>query len=522
MEIFDTTNSINLLKRAHQSNIVVALKDDNISLSVPQGYSIDEQLLSDIKQNKIGLVKYLKEYASASETKNQISVAQPAITKDTRVYYHITSTQRYWVDDQIDKEYKIKDPVHGTIIYSYRVAGEIQFRLLSQCMTEVLNRHESLRSTFCKIDGNYYLHVEPVSSSKFEPTYIDVSGSNGNNDDLIADLYLFTDHIFDLQEGPLFLVRLLKIDDFDYIISFKIHHVICDGWSSEVLIRDFFNIYNSLNNQTYEFSALKYTYKDYLYITRQNALEFSERDREYWTSLYKSLPPPLLLKDVARVNSDISKKTLASESIERLTGNPARLQSLAGNSGVSLFVILQALLYMYLRTKHGAYDILVGTFVFGRDYPESEDHIGCFAKTMLIRTVLQENESFKTVLEKVKKSNEEMNLFAAYTLMDHLSSMLPEPDRSKCFWNINVQYADLNRVFLNSKQIGSLSDKLGAKFMKIPIPGNAIIGNDMQFYFFRRGDQLGLEIQYDQSLYNQRIICNLLSEFQNYIETCVE
>jgi iturin family lipopeptide synthetase A len=106
-------------------------------------------------------------------------------------------------------------------------------------------------------------------------------------------------HHFRLQEGPLFLVRIIRSAADEYIISFKIHHVICDSWTIEILMNDLIEAFKAIikGNEPH-LPRLAYQYKEYLALDNYDRNLNRENDRKYWSSLYNRLSPDLTLPGI--------------------------------------------------------------------------------------------------------------------------------------------------------------------------------------------------------------------------------
>ena len=196
-----------------------------------------------------------------------------------------------------------------------------------------------------------------------------------------------------------------------------------------------------------------------------------------------------------------------------------KLMPLTQQFSTSLFVILQTIFKLFLRRKTGNDDIMIGTYVFGRDYPGSESQVGCYAKTVLVRTVFDKGDSISDAIRKVNKSNEDMRTCTACPLKTYLEGMVPpEHNTGSPFWNINVQFSELDRAHLFELGREDPDPKNDLTIHKMPGVNNSLIAIDMQLEFLKSKDKMTLVIKYDSSLYNSSIIKGFSIDYINYAE----
>lgn len=432
-------------------------------------------------------------------------------TVDNETFYPVTDVQRYWVDDNIDQKYKKQNFRHGIGIETFEITGDFDADVLRQAVLYTVKRHESLRCTFCQIDGQFFMKVFDEHPAVFE--FKDLTGVNDSNIDIVNDFVDFVGHSFIFGTDPLFFVRLVQTERNRFVLSFKVHHVIFDAWSEAILISDLYTAYHAFSQKKMPAQPpLMFQYKDCLEFLNELTRTNAEADRAYWSSLYVSPPPKLTIPGV---NADTVKEDISQRASFMFSDNlSSKLAVFAREFSTSMFVILQASFKAFLFCCAGQRDILIGTAVFGREWPGFEDQIGCYAKTMAIRTILNETTSFNEVIEKVKKSTEDMNTHTTISLRRFLSEQSPE-NATERWHKINVQYMDdsfENLVDSNSPS-GDLQFTFKARVSKRARP--SVIAIDMQIEFSKSKNGVGFQVVYDKSLYSQDSIYKL---FESYIK----
>ncbi|WP_268225684.1 condensation domain-containing protein [Sinomicrobium oceani] len=505
--------TLNLLKKLNSEGFKISYEMKNLSLKFPKGKEINEDLINELKANKDSLILYFENYAGKiklTDTKEKEKKIKK-IPFEGEDYYEITPVQKYWVDDTIDYKYKQQNRKHGTVVITYEVFGPLLIKAFNNAVSYIVNRHESLRTTFHEINANYYMRINKYNKA-YIPEYWDFQ-SKPKNDAQIKKIIEFDNHNFDLKKGPLFLARLLKIKEKHFEFSLKIHHVIFDTVSDGILKRDLFTAYKAFSqNKIPNLPALKFQYKDNLASINNYIKNNYNHHKDYWDKLYRGLPEPLQIP-IDSIDNQIEHSFGEKEMIEFPKRLINRLSLIAKKNTVSLFVILQATFKAYLCYKTGQSDILIGTYIFGRDHSNTENQIGCYAKTVLIRTIFNRKDSFREIVKKVAKSNEDMKNYWAFSLMEKTKEMLSHDESLiKSFWKINLQYYDL----LQKKSL--ISDSLGSdlKFLIKRNQDKSIIGFIMQLTFIRSAEQLWLQIEYDSSQYDSLTIKNLISDYVNF------
>jgi amino acid adenylation domain-containing protein/non-ribosomal peptide synthase protein (TIGR01720 family) len=199
-------------------------------------------------------------------------------------------------------------------------------------------------------------------------------------------------------------VSVLKITDGHYIFLFNIHHIICDVWSLEILMRDLFCLYDALLQDTAsKLPTLGLQYKDFS--AWQNQLVASDAiqpHRDYW---HKHLALPRerfdLPTDAIRpAIQSFRGHTLHVEIDEQQTQN---LMQLCKDTGASLFMALLAVVNVLLYRHTGTTDITVGSPIAGRTHSDLDDQVGFYVNTLALRTPLKGDDNFLALLETVKR-----------------------------------------------------------------------------------------------------------------------
>ena len=499
-----------LIKRANEKGMLVLLEKGEVVLKVAKAGPVDQELIKVLRENK----SHIKEYFDSLGASNIVLGSVPVFEINGEKYYQITPVQLYWLDDRLDSEYKKNDDVHGTGIALFEIEGDIDLVILNKALYALVNRHESLRSAFELIEGKFMMRILESSASGFGLETLDTADRER------ADGFLqFLDHTFNMADGPLFCVRVVRQPNNRLILALRIHHVIFDGWSDSIIVRDLMSFYNGFRKGIPSLlPELTFQIKEHMYMSNVYSEKFRERDRVYWESLYRNPPPHIHIPGSLKKITQVSEKRVASESFYFTQVIIEKLLFLVGKGGVSLFIVLQATFKSFLFFKTHENDITIGTYIHGRSMAGSENLIGCLASTRVIRTILDKDDTMFTAVAKVKKANDDMLFYSAYTLRDLIEGMLPQNHPAgAAFWQFNIQYKDIQIDLPGSNKAGN-EQSSDFQVKRIPWKTNSLIAIDIQIQFYVSQHFLQMEIQYDSSRYTSESINRLVSDYFSYID----
>ena len=219
---------------------------------------------------------------------------------------------------------------------------------------------------------------------------------------------------FDLFKGPLFRCMLLRLDHEQHVLMFTTNHIISDGWSTGIIIRELMDLYSGFaSGAPVQLAPPQTQYTDYVKAQKEWMLSNSIKCQlNYWRQRFLTIPEPLNLP-TDKPRPPIQSYRGASESMVIDENLSDKMRALAAKNGATLFMILlagfKALLYRYTQQD----DVCVGTFVANRSRKELESVVGFFINTVAIRTRLDRDTSFEALLGKVRE-----NTLGAYANQD--------------------------------------------------------------------------------------------------------
>ena len=308
--------------------------------------------------------------------------------------------QRLWFFDQFEPG----SPSYN-LPRTVRLQGKLNIDALSTSLNEIIKRHEILRTSFAISDGQPIQVISP--SVNLQLPVVDLQHIPQEHQEV--ELYRLAKKEaqtgFDLTQASLLRVKLLRLDGEDHVILLTFHHIVSDGWSTDILIREVAALYTAFcAGRPSSLPQLPIQYADFALWQRQ-WLEGEALNNQlaYWQQqLTGELPILQLPTDRPRP----TVQTYAGKTLSFIFPNSLteELKSLSKQEGVTLFMTLLAGFKTLLYRYTGQADILVGSPIANRNRTEIENLIGFFVNTLVLRTDLSGNPSFRELLGRVRET----------------------------------------------------------------------------------------------------------------------
>jgi len=387
-----------------------------------------------------------------------------------------------------------------------RLDGAVDLPALQRAVHHLVERHESLRTTFA--DGED-APIQIISATL--PIEIDEHHMAGADEAVVrSKINALWQIPFNLKEGPLLRLSLLRLGEETSILVLCMHHIICDNWSLGLLYREMATLYEAYRNGTpVILPRLSIQYADYT-VWQSRYLSGGEFDRQlgYWEQQLNNAPP-LLNLPLDKPRPPVETHSGASEQLLLDKQLADELTAQARSCGCTLFVLVLATFNVLLHRYSGEDDIVVGTPISGRQRSELENIIGFFLNTLPIRSDVSGNPSFKELVERTKQLS--LDAFAHQDVpFEKLVEEL-QPVRNLSHGPIFQVLFVLNTMSRNSTSFGNLDagnvewDFTGAKF-------------DLQLTVTEIQDGLTTEILYNTELFERDTIRRMLRHFRILLE----
>ncbi|MFZ0750074.1 MAG: condensation domain-containing protein, partial [Pyrinomonadaceae bacterium] len=290
------------------------------------------------------------------------------------------------------------------IAAAFRLAGALDVDVLERSLNEIVRRHEVLRTTVGMIEERLVQVVYPLQLLRVASVEL---GQLPEEERALRVGQLATEHAqvpFDLSQWPLIRVKLLRLTETEHVLLLSMHHIIGDGWSTGVFIRELAAVYKAFAlGQSSPLVELPLQYADFaLWQEELLSGEVLESHLSYWRQQLEGAPPVLELPaDRPRPAVESFKgKRYPFVLSTRLT---TILKALSQVEGVTLFMTLLAAFQTLLYRYTGQQDIVVGSPIANRNRAETEQLIGFFVNTLVMRTKLGGNPRFSEMLKAVRE-----------------------------------------------------------------------------------------------------------------------
>ncbi|HLL48225.1 MAG TPA: condensation domain-containing protein, partial [Longimicrobiaceae bacterium] len=307
--------------------------------------------------------------------------------------------ERLWVLDRMQP-----DGAAYNVPAAMRLRGALDARALERALGEVVRRHEALRTTFAERDDAPVQTVAPFGG--FTLPVEDLAPLGEAERDAEARRRAAEDAArpFDLEAGPIFRARLLRLDADDHVLLLCVHHVASDGWSTGVLFRELSALYGAfLAGAGSPLPELPVQYADFAVWQREQLQgEVLDRQLAWWRERLAGAPA-LLELPTDRPRPAVQTHPGAAERIALPAGLTERLAALGRREGATPYMTLLAAFQVLLAKYAGSEDVVVGSPIAGRTRRELEPLIGFFVNTLVLRTDLSGDPSFRETLRRVRE-----------------------------------------------------------------------------------------------------------------------
>nr|AVI26393.1 nonribosomal peptide synthase [Candidatus Entotheonella serta] len=313
--------------------------------------------------------------------------------------------QRLWFLDKLEGP----SPTYNIPI-ALRLDGPVNEAALEQALRDVVQRHESLRTTFGEVHGEPCQVILPGTDISLSVLNLTLVPDDAQDEEVARRVTAEAHRPFDLAQDYPLRVSLLRLREASRVLMVTMHHIASDGWSLGPLFRDWSLAYESrLVGESPSYAPLPVQYGDYTLWQRELLGEISDpqsllsNQLAYWCETLAGLPEEIELpRDRPRpLMSSYEGGVIPFE----LSGElHARMQRVAQSSGATVFMVLQAAFAALLSRLGAGDDIAIGTPIAGRGKSELEDLVGFFVNTMVLRTDVSGNPSFEELVSRVRES----------------------------------------------------------------------------------------------------------------------
>lgn len=388
--------------------------------------------------------------------------------------------------------------------------GRLDINALNDSFNLVIKRHEALRTVFKMADGQPVQVILP--ELKIDLPIKELTGfKRAEQMDMVRQI-ITEDNLkpYDLSNGPLLRVMLIRLKDDENVLCLNMHHIVSDGWTLQVLMKEVSAIYTSLaSGRAVAMPEPTIQYGDYTIWQREWVKgETLNRQLDYWVEKLRGCQSVLELP-ADHQRPPVQGYRGARKYFEISSGLSRELHELAQKKGATIFMILLSALKIILQRYSGQSEIIVGTPIAGRNRTELEGLIGYFVNTLALSTELSGNPSFNELLERVKETTR-----GAYDNQDIpfenvVEALQPERDLSRnplyqvCF---SYQSEAIPEIHMQGLKLASLEvESATARF-------------DIELQLWKAGEIIRGFFEYSSDLFEKSTIDRFTEHFLTLLE----
>ena len=425
-------------------------------------------------------------------------------------YYPLSSAQRrLYIVEQL-----ALDSTGYNIPLRVILDGKLDREKLRDSFTEMIRRHEILRTSFEEVNGEPMQKLHRQVDFLLE--YTDMRGESKTETEARARQDKWIGDFagpFDLAQAPLLRAALLRTGETETILLVDTHHIITDGISMSLFVKEIMALYDGRS-----LAKPRLQYKDYSeWQNRRKEEGELEKQELFWLDQFNTGIPVLDLP------TDFKRPA-----VKRFAGNMKEfsindrdsrtLMALTSQEEVTLFTMLLSLFYVLLSSVSGQEDIVVGTSTAGRSHVDLEQVLGMFVNTLPLRNYPTGKKTFRRFLHQVKQKTLECFDNQDYQFEDLADKVVEKTDPSRnpifdvlfMFQNVSVIYAGIPAVEIPALKIR-------------PYPGESRVSKfDITLWGAEKGNKLYFNFEYSTSLFKEETIDMFIDNFKGILSSVLE
>jgi len=475
---------------------LTALRKNNIAINVhgnelkilASREALTEEIIEDIRKRKVDILEFFK---SIQGGKDFLNIRKA----DEKQRYRLSSAQK--------RLYFLYQKEPTSVAYNMpqvlKLEGQLSNATLKDAFIKLIERHESLRTCFETIDGELFQRILP-------DVFFDVEYFHAKEQEVPTIVEKFI-RPFDLEKDILIRAGVVEVTPAFHVLMVDMHHIISDGVSLEVFIRDFTALYNKE-----EMSGLKLQYKDYAEWQQEEKQQKEIiRQGDFWLKDFAEPPPALELP------ADFKRPTTRNNEgagfrFEISHAETKRLTEIAAEEGATLFMTVLSMFNILLAKLCNKEDIVVGSPVAGRSHADLDGVIGAFLNTLALRNRPLGHLSFRQFLAEVKTKTLTCFQYQDYQYEDLVEALKMERDK------VRNPLFDVLFSFMNFED----TDFQISGLTLSPYYQNDIRSRfDLTLYASEHEGQLFFTFQYSTSLFKRETIARFSDYLRRIISSIV-
>ena len=416
---------------------------------------------------------------------------------------------RYWTLDQLDGT-----STASNMAISVRLEGEVDEALVEQSIQALVTRHEALRTTFQVVDGHLCQIISEESRYNFSVTDLRALPETDRMQAAEAAIEEHSHARADLAVGPAFFARLIHLSERLHFLAFTMHHIVCDGWSNGILIRDFAYFYTAFSQHSEPvLPELPFQFADFT-VWQQNRLEsdVAKSALAYWrTQIQRGMPAVDLPTDRPR----LPQKSYPGH-IESTLLPPAlttHLKSYCRTHDTTMHQVLMAAFEALIARYTNQNEFMLGSTIANRTQPGMENVVGRFANPQVVLADVSGDPTYAQLLRRVSEWSAE-----SYAYQDLPFSRLMEEfqlDQAGSTSQFLQVYFVYQKAFMQPQEAPGLR--------VIPKPSvSGGVNFDLLVSIVERAEGPRLQMEYNTVLFRKERILSLIEMYLRVLEAVMD
>ncbi|NEP13416.1 MAG: AMP-binding protein, partial [Symploca sp. SIO2C1] len=492
--------TVDFISYLQNLGIKLWIEQEQLGCDAPKGVMTPE-LKQDLIERKTEIIEFLRQgYKSQAQFIKQVS-------RDGKLPLSFAQ-ERLWFLNQL-----FPDNSAYNVPIALTLEGILNVAALEESLNTIIQRHETLRTTFSNINGKPVQIVAPLTDLTLP--VLDLQDSNSLQEQSEKLQQLVRQEAmepFDLAKGPMLRVTLLRLDPERHLLLMTMHHIICDRWSLGVLVQELSTLYEAFcQGKPSLLPDLPIQYVDFVHWQREWLTgEVLEKQLNYWKQKLAGVSPVIELPtDDPRPAEPTFKGGVESFQLDlNLT---QKLRQLSQESESTLFMTLLAVFFVLLSRYSGQSDLAVGSPIANRNRGEIEPLIGFFVNILVLRADLSDNPTFRELLNRVQKTTLE-----AYTHQDLPFEKL-------------VEELDVERNLSHNPLVQVVFALQNTKMDAWNLPGLRVQWEsdfdftrfDLEVHFLEVSSGLQAYCIYSTDIFKPETIARMMGHFQTLLEAVV-
>jgi amino acid adenylation domain-containing protein len=471
---------------------------------------LTSQLLAELSKHKAEIIALLNQ-SLADDDRSKSSKIQ-AVSRDRNLPLSF-SQQRLWFLNELEGGQSI---TYNWPAPAISFIGELNLQILIRVLSEIVRRHEVLRTTFVNLNGEIAQKIHPPTL--LEVPIIDLESIPQQDQSITVKKLAEEERAkpFDLQKGPVFHCQLLRLSKTEQVLLLSVHHIAADGWFMGIFLREMIKLYEAfIESKPSPLPELPIQYADFAAWQRNwFEGEVLQKNLNYWKHQLANIPPLLELPTdsprpaIQTFRGDKVSFQLSLQSTQQI-------KQLSQRNGATLFMALLAAFAVLLSRYCQESDLVIGSPIANRDRSEIENLLGFFVNNLVLRIQVEQNQSFQDLLAQVKK--------IALDAYDHQN--LPfeklveelQPERNLSYHPLFQVMFILQNSPIDLIQGANHLQMANVQFSCLEVE-NSTTQLDLTLEMSEFGNRLGGRIEYNTDLFERSTIERMVEHFQNLLE----